>query len=850
MNFSALFIARPVGTILLAIGLLIGGAVAYLFLPVAALPSVDIPTIVVFASRPGADPETIATSIAAPLERRLGEIAGVTELTSTSGTGSTYIVVQFDVARNIDGAAHDVQAALNAASADLPTDLPMRPYFRKFNPAQMPIMTLALTSDTLSMGQVYDAADTILAQRLSQVPGVGQVQVNGAEKPAVRVQINPAALAAAGLSAQDVLTAIRAANVDGPVGGFEGPDRAETIFLNGQIGRAKDYRGLVLKTDGAAVTRLEDVATVVDGIANARLQASSSGKPAILLTITKLAGANVIETVDRVRAVLPRLQSYLPAGITLTVITDGTASIRASVTHISITLLVTVAMVLLVVLLFMRRLVPTVAAAVTIPLSIAGTLAAMWFEGFSLDNFSLMALTISVGFVVDDAIVMIENIVRHMERGEPPLLAAINGARQIGFTVLSISVSLVAVFIPVLFLGGILGRLFHEFATTITLAIAVSALVSLTLTPMLCGRFLPARPPRPRSGMLARIDRSFERGFAAVLSAYAGTLDWALRRRALMVATTIGVVVLTVWLYDLVPKGFLPTEDTGLIQGHTVADPDISFSAMVDRQREVLGVLLHDPAVATIGSSVGASGGFSSTSNRGDLTIGLKPLSERRISSEGVIARLRPILARIGGIQTFLYSGQDLRGGGRDGGADQFVLIDQDLAELRIWADRLEQKLRTVPEIAEVGSDQDRAGPQIDVVIDRIAAARLGVSVAAIDDALSNAFSQRQISIVYTQRNQYWVVLEADPVLQTDPSFLDRIFVGGAGAASHRWQCAIRVNSRPRLSVSTRSARPRSAPRPRRSDAPSTSCACPPRCAPISPATQSSLPTASNPSHC
>ena len=783
MNVSAPFIARPIATFLLAIGLMLAGVTAYRFLPVAPLPSVDIPTIVVFAGRPGADPETMATSIAAPLERRLGEIAGVTEITSNSGTGSSTIIVQFDIARNIDAAGHDVQAAINAASTDLPSDLPQRPYFRKFNPAQAPIMTIALTSNTLSLDALYDAADTILGQRLAQVPGVSQVSINGAAKPAVRVRLDPAALAAAHLQGQDVVTALRATNVDGAVGGFQGPQQAETIWLNGQMPRAEQYRDIILKPGpNGRVVRLSDVGTVVDAAANTRLAATFGDKPAILLQLTKLADANVIETVDSVRAELPRLESYLPAGVTLTVLTEGTATIRASVTEVSVTLLITVVLVLLVVVLFMRRTVPTIAAGVTIPLSLAGTLAAMWAYGFALDNFSLLALTISIGFVVDDAIVMIENIIRHTEMGEPPMRAALNGARQIGFTVISISVSLVAVFIPLLFLGGILGRLLHEFATTLTLAIAISAVVSLTLTPMLCGRYL-RMDRKPARHIWGRIDRAIDRALYRVLAAYARSLDVALRFRALLLLATIATVGLTVWLYREVPKSFLPTEDTGLIQGATQASPDISFAAMAERQRAVVAVLLRDPAITTLGSTIGASGGFMSSLNRGSLTMGLKPLAQRKVSSEAVIARLRPQLNKIGGVQTQLWSAQDLRGGGRGGGNNQFVLIDQNLAELRLWAGKLEEKLRTVPQLADISSDQDRAGPQATVMIDRVAAARLGVSVSAVDNALSNAFGQRQVSIIYTQRNQYWVVVEADPLLQTDPSFLDRIRVGGTGGA-------------------------------------------------------------------
>ncbi len=778
-GFSALFIRRPVATILLGLGILLSGLVAYRFLPVAPLPSVDIPTIVVFASRPGADPETMANSIAGPLERHLGEIAGVTELTSTSSVGVSTIVVQFEITKSLDAAAHDVQAAINAASLDLPADLPVRPYFRKFNPADAPIMTIALTSDTLSPAQVYDAADSILAQRLSQVEGVAQVQVNGAEKPAVRVRLDPAAVAAAGLSGQDVFTAIRQANVTSPVGGFEGPARAESIGTNGQLGSAADFRPLVLKNVGGAVVRLSDVASVIDGVANTRLAAWFGRKPAILLTITKTTDANVIATVDRVKAQLPILEGWMPAGISLTVLSDRTQTIRASVDDVEITLVITVVLVLIVVLLFMRRVVPTVAAGVTVPLSIAGTLAAMWFEGFALDNFSLMALTISVGFVVDDAIVMIENIVRHREKGLAPMQAALVGARQIGFTVMSISVSLVAVFIPILFMGGILGKLLHEFAMTLTTAIAVSAAVSLTITPMVCGQFIDDTPPR-RTGW-SLIDGAVDRGFRAAQRFYAGTLGWALRHNWLMLAVSIGTVVLTIWLYGVVPKGFFPTQDTGLIQGGTVASPDVSFAAMRERQRAVVEILLQDPAIATIGSTIGVTGGFGSGQNRGQLTIGLKPLAERGVSSEQVLARLRPVLNRLGGIQTFLYSAQDLRGGGRGGASNQFVLLDQNLTELRDWTQRLEDRLRSVPEVTDVTSDQDRAAPQANVVIDRLAAARMGVSVAAIDNALNNAFTQRQVSIIYTERNQYRVVEEVDPSLQTDPSKLDRIYVGATG---------------------------------------------------------------------
>ena len=779
MGFSTPFILRPIGTALMALGLMLAGIAAYRFLPVAPLPAVDIPYIVVFAGRPGADPETMANSIAAPLERHLGEIPGVTELTSSSTTGNTSIVLGFDIDRNIEGAAHDVQAAINAATIDLPSDLPTRPYYRKVNPADAPILTLALTSKSLSPGQVYDAADTILAQRLSQLDGVSQVTINGAEKPAVRVRLNPGALRAASLAGQDVFTAIRNANVTEPTGSFQGADRAEEIAVNGQILHARDYAGLVIKSQSGSALRLSDVASVVDGVANSRLAAWDGQTPAILLYISKVAGANVIQTADRIKAELPHLLAWMPPDIKVSVISDRTATIRASVDDVQIALLISVALVLLVVMVFMRRLVPMLAAAVTVPLSIAGTLAGMWQLGFSLDNFSLMALTISVGFVVDDAIVMIENIDKRQQAGEAPLQAAILGARQIGFTVMSMSISLVAVFIPITFMGGLPGRLFHEFAVVLTMAIAVSALVSLTLTPMMCGRFAwTGEPPR----WWVRVDAVCERGFAALLRFYGRTLGWALRWRRLMLVVTLGCAVATVFLYIKVPKGFLPIEDTGLLMGTTVATPSVSFAAMEAMQKRVVDVLLADAAVADVSSVVGVSAGWAAL-NRGALIIQLKPLAERGLSSEAVIERLRPKLEAMADVGTFLYSAQDLRPGGRSGGSQfQFILLDQDLAELRLWSDRLETALRAVKGITDVGSDQDHNPPQANVVIDRDAAARLQLSIAAIDNALNNAFAQRQISTIYTDRNQYKVVLEVDPALQTDPSKLQSIYVGAPGA--------------------------------------------------------------------
>jgi hydrophobe/amphiphile efflux-1 (HAE1) family protein len=775
MGFSAVFIARPVATILLAIGLFLAGGLAYRFLPVAALPSVDIPTIIVFASRPGADPETMANSIAAPLERRLGEIGGVTEITSISAIGYTTIVIQFDLSRDIHSAGSDVMAAINAATADLPSDLPIRPFYKKLNPAEAPVMTLALSSATLSTAKIYDAADTILVQRLSRADGVAQVTINGADKPAIRVRLDPVRLAAAGLASQDVYNAIRGTNVLAPLGSFQTPDTAETIGLNGQISQAEELAPLIIRSSATGTVRLADVAKVVNASADSRVAAWNGTRPAVLLTVFKEAGANVIDTADGVKALMPQLMKWLPPDIQVTVISDRTTTIRASVRDVRTTLLISIALVLLVVLIFMRRLVATVAAAITVPLSICGTLVGMWFLGYTIDNFSLMALTISVGFVVDDAIVMIENIMRLMERGEQPLRAALIGSRQIGFTVMSITLSLVAVFIPLTFMGGILGRLFHEFAMTLTMAILISAVVSLSMTPMICGRFMRSSTHERPHGRLWRLVDAVING---VTRFYVRSLGWALRHQWLPLMVTVLTIVLTVKLYMIVPKGFMPEQDTGILFGSTVADPGISFTAMSDRQRAAVDVILRDPAVESVGSWIGVTAGWNSM-NRGWFSVSLKPLAERKVSSDQVIERLREPLERVGGIQTFLFAAQDLRGGGRQGGAEyQYAMITQDVPELRQWALLLEDRMKEIPGLVDVTSDQDRAGPQVNVVIDRDAAARLRVNTVAIDNALNNAYAQRQLSTIYTQRNQYKVVLETDPALQADPSMLDRTYVG------------------------------------------------------------------------
>ncbi|APH52040.1 efflux RND transporter permease subunit [Granulibacter bethesdensis] len=776
MNVSMPFILRPVATILLSIGILLTGIIAYRFLPVSALPSVDLPAIVVFVNQPGADPETMASSIAAPLERRLGEISGVMELISTNSVGASNIVVIFDLDRSVDSAAQDVQAAINAARADLPSDLPVSPFIRKFNPAEAPVMMIALTSDSHTIRELYDLADSMLGQRLAQVNGVSQVQINGAEKPAVRISTDPMRLAAASLSGQDLYNVVRNTNVTQPTGVIENGDVRRAILINGQIDDAESYRKVVLKASNGGFLRLGDITDIVDGVANTRLSATSNGKPAILLQISKQSGANVIETVDGIKKILPQLRSWLPGDINMAIVVDRTGTIRASVDDVQFTLLVSIALVLMVVFVFMRRLMPTIAAAVTVPLSISGTLGAMWLLGYSLDNFSLMAITIGVGFVVDDAIVMIENIVRHMEMGKSRLRAAIDGASQIGFTVISITLSLLAVFIPIIFMPGIQGRLFHEFVMTLSVSIVISAVVSLTLTPMLMGVF-GRQVHALDNPLLRRWDERVEHLLNGIERFYLRTLGWALKHSALMLLSMVLTIAVTVTLYRAIPKSFLPIQDTGLLQGSTIARPDISYAAMRDLQHRAEAIIRADPAVLNVDGRVGVSNGFNAL-NRGMMYIQLKPLEKRHVSSEQVIARLRPKLGTILGLETFLHSAQDLRMGGReDSGQFEYVLQADDIRELRSWAQRLQKRLQSVPEIADVSSDQDHAGPEIDIMIDRDTASRLGTTVSGIDSALNNAFSQRQISRIYTDRNQYQVVLQALPSLQSSPAGLNTLYV-------------------------------------------------------------------------
>ena len=777
MNFSYPAIRRPVGTTLLAIGLFLIGAVAYRFLPVASLPTVEFPTIRVSANRPGADPTTMAATVAAPLERRLAEISGVTEITSTSSLGATNITIQFDLNRNIDGAARDVQAALNAALTDLPGDLPTLPNFRKANPAAAPILILALTAKTTPPSAIYDAADSVIAQRIAQVDGVAEVSVNGSEQPAIRIRVNPIAVASMGLSMEDVRQVVADANAAGPLGNFDGPGRSHAIALNDQLREVRQYETLVVKVANGNVVRLSAIASVEQSVRNTRSAAWFNAQPSVLLVITKQGDANVIDTVDQIRELLPELKRWIPADIEFSVLSDRTQTIRASVRDMQLTLLATVMLVMLVVFVFLRRAAATLAAGITVPLSLAGTCAAMWVAGFSIDNLSLMALAVSVGFVVDDAIVMIENVFRNLEKGYSPLRATIEGARQIGFTVVSISVSLVAAFIPLLFMSGVVGRLFREFSLTLVFAIAISTVVSLTVTPMICAHFLRA-PPSPDETVLDRIVEAVLRRMIAV---YAISLEFVLRHRVITLLVFLSTIALTVDLYIKTPKGYFPQDDTGLIFGGTRASPDISFEAMKELQQRATDIVLSDPAVQAVGSSVGTSG-FNASVNQGRIFISLKPLAERGISSQQFINRMRPLLTDIGGMRVFMVAAQDVRAGGRQSSSTyQFTLWDPNLEELQSLVPQVTARVQQLPELADVNTDREQGGLQANVIIDRLAAARLGVRIQDIDNALNNAFAQRQISTVYAERNNYRVILEVDPQFQRDPTDITRIYVKGAG---------------------------------------------------------------------
>ncbi|MDN3275956.1 efflux RND transporter permease subunit [Frankia sp. RB7] len=778
-SISQPFIRRPVGTTLLSVGLLLLGMVAYRFLPVASVPNVDFPVIFVYAFRPGADPSIMASTVAAPLERRLGEIAGVNQITSTSTLGLTSVLLQFDIGRSLDRAARDVQAAINASLPDLPGDLPSLPRFGKANTSGAPVYVLALTSRTLSTAALYDVADTVLLQRIAQVPGVGNVTVSGADQPAVRIQLNPVALSNAGIATDDVRTAIINANPIGPVGIFNGERQSETLALNKQMRTAKEFRDIVIKSSTGNFVRLSDVADIEDSVKNVRSVAWFDKQPAVLIEIRKQGDANVIDAVDGVKALIPELKQWIPAGVDVSTLVDRTGTIRASVRDMQWTLLATAFLVMIVVFVFLRRLTPTIAAGISVPLALAGTCAGMWVAGFSIDNLSLMALAISVGFVVDDAIVMIENMYRNLERGMQPFQAAQEGARQIGFTVVSISLSLIAAFTPLIFMDGVVGRLLREFSLTLTFAILVSTLVSLTVTPMICAHYIR----HTTSGSATLFDRFVEGSLSRIVAFYARTLGAALEFPLLTLLVFFATIALTVALYIKVPKGYFPTDDSGFVIGATRASADTSFQSMLGLQQQLADIVLADPAVAGLGSVVGSGGGPGGQgANRGTMFINLRPPEQRGfVSTETVIDRLRRALYPVAGIRLFMFAAQDVRAGGRQSDSNyQYTISSTDLGLLQQWAPIVAKRMETVEGITDISSDRDPNGLQLALSIDRQKASMLGVRVQDIDNALNNAFSQRQISTIYTQRNQYMIVLEIDPKFQVDPSNLDRIYVHGA----------------------------------------------------------------------
>jgi multidrug efflux pump len=776
MNISAPFIRRPIGTSLLTIALLLSGTLAFQFLPVAPLPQVEFPVISVNASLPGASPETMASAVATPLERQFGRISGVNQMTSTSQLGSTNIVLQFDLSRNIDAAARDVQAAINAARGQLPANLPSNPGYRKVNPADAPILILSLTSDTIRLPEIYDAANSILAQKLAQVSGVGQVFVGGGANPAVRAELNPMLLNKLGVSTQQVATALSAANANKPKGEFTGPLNAWTIDANDQLLKANQYRSLIVASNQNGVVRLGDVGDVQDSVEDMRNAGISNGRRAVLLVIFRQPGANIISTVDNVRALLPQLHASISPAINLDVVMDRTLTVRASVHDIEITLIISVILVVLVVFVFLRNPRSTIIPSVAVPLSLVGTFAIMYLLGYSLDNLSLMALAISTGFVVDDAIVVLENINRHLEQGVKPVPAAFLGAKEIGFTVLSMSTSLVAVFIPILMMGGIVGRLFREFAVTLSAAIGVSLLVSLTTTPMMCAKLL--RPlDTEKHGRLYHLS---EGAFDRLLKSYNFALRWVLRHQALILIVTIATACLSVYLYILVPKGFFPQQDTGRLGGSIQAEQDISFQALRQKMNDYVAIIMKDPAVATVTAFVGGGG----TANTGRMFIMLKPLGERKASADQVISSLRGKLAHVPGATLYLQSAQDLQIGGRMGNAQyQYTLQSESLADLNLWAPKVLAKLRQLRQLKDVNTDQQNRGLEARLVIDRDTAARLGIQPAAIDAALYQAFGQSQVSTIYEQLNQYHVVMEVDPRYQQTPDALQSIYVPSKSGA-------------------------------------------------------------------
>jgi multidrug efflux pump len=780
MNPSKPFILRPIATSLLMAGLLLIGIVAFRQLPVSALPQVDYPTIQVVTFYPGASPDVVATAITAPLERQFGQLPGLNRMSSASSSGSSLITLQFVLDLNIDVAEQQVQAAVNAAGTYLPTNLPNPPIYSKTNPADAPILTLALTSKSLPLTKVEDLADTRLAQKISQLPGVGLVSISGGQKPAVRIQANPGALASYGLTLGDVRTVVAQANVNQAKGSFDGKRQAFSIGANDQLLTSAEYKPLIIAYKNGAPVFLSDVATVLDDAENVKQAAWMNETPAVILNIQRQPGANIIAVVDRVKELMPQLRASLPASVEISTLTDRTTTIRASVEDVEFTLMLTIGLVVMVIFLFLRTFAATVIPSVAVPLSLVGTFAVMYALGYSLNNLTLMALTISTGFVVDDAIVMIENIMRYIEEGEPPLQAALKGSGQIGFTILSLTVSLIAVLIPLLFMGDIVGRLFREFAVTLSVTILVSAVVSLTLTPMMCAKLLHHKTEAEQG----RFYKASERVFTTVVEFYGRTLTVVLRHQTATLVVALATLVSTLLLYIAIPKGFFPVQDTGVILGISEAGQTISFPAMAERQQAMAKAILEDPAVESLSSFIGIDG-TNTTLNSGRIQINLKPLEQRKLSAEDIIRRLRPALEKVQGIQLFMQPVQDLSVEDRVSRTQyQYSLEDADGKELAEWAPKFVAKLAGLPELRDVTSDAQNAGAQVRLVLDRTTASRLGITPQMLDDALYDAFGQRQISTMFTQLNQYHVVLEATPGLVTRPQELQNIFVrsvtGGA----------------------------------------------------------------------
>ncbi|WP_144632526.1 multidrug efflux RND transporter permease subunit [Bordetella genomosp. 13] len=777
MILSAPFIVRPVATTLMSLAVVLLGALSYWLLPVAPLPQVDVPTISVSASLPGASPETMASSVATPLERSLGSIAGITEMTSRSSQGSTRVTLQFDISRDVDSAARDVQAAINAARSLLPTSLRSNPTYHKANPSDAPIMTLAMTSGTLTQGKLYDLATTIVAQKLSQVNGVGEVTVGGSSLPAVRVDLNPGALSSRGVSLDEVRQALSNANANRPKGMLESDRYHWQVMASDQLDRAEQYRPLIVAWRNGAPVRLSDVAEVQDSVEDLFQTGFYNDRQAILLILRRQADANIIETVDAVRNQLPQLAAFLPGDVTLSVAQDRSPSIRASLHEAELTLVIAVGLVVMVVLLFLRRWRAAIIPSLAVPVSLVGTFCVMYLCGYTLNTISLMALIVATGFVVDDAIVVLENIMRHIENGATPMRAALRGSREVGFTVLSMSLSLIAVFIPILLMGGIVGRLFREFAVTLSASILVSLVVSLTLTPMMCARMLRAEPREPEPRRPSRINRALDALMDGMQRGYAGSLGWALRHARLMMLVLAVAIGLNVYLYTAVPKGFFPQQDTGQLLGFFRADQGSSFQSTVPKLEYFRKVLMQDPAVQSVTAYAGGRGG----SNSSFVQVQLKPLEERLVSADTVIERLRARLSREPGARLFLVSQQDIRIGGRASqGSYDYGLMAGDLQLLRTWMPRVQRAMAALPELTDVDADTEDKGRQVNLVIDREAATRLGISMSSISAVLNNSFSQRQVSVMYGPLNQYHVVMGVDQQFAKDPDSLKDVYVIGA----------------------------------------------------------------------